>query len=111
MCAPVARTLLLAGILGLFVVATAPGPEPPSASQLRGAQTHPLWSDSSTADFDRELDLLREAGATAVRIDITWSSLEPTGKGEFARSYVTRADAFMQHARERGLKVIVTLHA
>jgi hypothetical protein len=81
------------------------------ATQLRGAQTHPLWWDSKPADFDRELDLLKDAHGGVVRFDIAWSSLETEGKGKFSSWYVDKADLFLQHAAERGLKAIATLWA
>lgn len=80
-------------------------PAPPA---LRGAASHPLWSSSTVAEYDRELDALKSAGATAVRIDLSWSSLETKGKGNFSSGYVARADTFFQHAAVRGLKVIAT---
>jgi polysaccharide biosynthesis protein PslG len=92
----------------------APAPEPaptPAPFQWRGAQTHPLWSNSSIADFDRELDMLRDAGANVVRIDIAWSSLEHTGKGIYSSSYSSKIDTFMTHAQARGIKVIANIHS
>jgi len=80
----------------------------PSA-QLEGVNVHPLWADSSTADFDRELDMAKAAGANSVRMDLSWSSLETEGKGEFSDWYVKKADTFLAHARARGLQVIATL--
>lgn len=89
----------------------APTPAPSAAFQWRGAQTHPLWGSSSIADFDRELDLLRDAGANVVRIDIAWSSLEYAGKGIYSTSYTSKIDTFMAHAQARGIKVIPAVHA
>jgi polysaccharide biosynthesis protein PslG len=80
-----------------------------SAPPLVGAATHPLWSDSTVEDSDRELDMLVQAGANVVRIDLSWSSLEETAKGAHAQWYVNKADTFFQRARERGLRVIATL--
>ena len=81
------------------------------APQLRGAQLHSLWYDSSLADMERELDLVKDAGGDTVRIDLAWSSLETNAKGDFSSWYVNKADAFMAAAGERGLKVIGTLWA
>ncbi|MEA2494971.1 MAG: hypothetical protein QOJ29_2882, partial [Thermoleophilaceae bacterium] len=75
-------------------------------SQLQGAQLHPLWWDSTTANFDQELDLLKSAGANVVRIDLSWSSLETSGKGNYSQWYVDKADTFLQHAKDRGIAVI-----
>jgi hypothetical protein len=100
-----------AGALALAsaaVLAFAPAPAAATAPPLRGAATHPLWDDSSVADFDRELDLLADAGANVVRIDLGWSTLELAGKGSMSSPYVAKADTFFEHARARGLGVIVT---
>jgi polysaccharide biosynthesis protein PslG len=93
------------------VLALAPVPAAATAPSLRGAATHPLWSSSSVADFDRELDLLAQAGANVVRIDIDWSTLEAAGKGSLSSWYVQKADTFLAHARARGLGVIATFWA
>ena len=87
-------------------VATAPATA--STPPLRGAATHPLWTSSSPEDFDRELDLLAEAGANTVRIDLGWSTLEQEGKGARTDWYVEKADLFFAHARARGLRAIAT---
>jgi hypothetical protein len=103
-----------AGALALAaaaVLALAPAPAAAGVPPLRGAATHPLWADSSIADFDRELDLLAEAGANVVRIDLGWATLEQDGKGSLSDWYVAKADTFFEHARARGLGVIVTFWA
>lgn len=75
----------------------------------RGVQVHPLWSDSSVATSDRELDMAKAAGADTVRIDLSWSSLEAAGKGRHSAWYVAKADTFFRHAKDRGIKVVATL--
>lgn len=80
-----------------------------SAQQLRGVQLHPLWTTTSVAEFDRELDLVQAAGADVVRMDVGWGSLELEAPGRFEDWYVERADTFIEHARARGLEVIMTL--
>jgi polysaccharide biosynthesis protein PslG len=89
--------------------ATDPAAQTAQQRTLRGVQLHPLWSDTSVRAFDRELDLARKSGANAVRIDISWSSLELRRKRRFDRDYVKRADTFLSHARRRGLKVVANL--
>lgn len=80
-----------------------------ASERLGGVTVHPLWGDSSVADFDRELDMAKAAGANAVRMDLSWSSLELEGEGRFSEPYVTKADTFLEHAQARGLEVIATL--
>jgi hypothetical protein len=76
---------------------------------LGGAQVHPLWNDTTTADFDRDLDMAKAAGMDTVRMDLGWSTLEHDGKGQYAQYYVDKADTFFDHAAARGLRVIATL--
>jgi hypothetical protein len=87
-----------------------PGPSQPSApAQLRGVQLHPLWDGVTSADSDRQLRIARDAGATVVRADMEWSSLEFAGPGRLNEAYVRRADAFMRLASRAGLPVVLTL--
>lgn len=97
-------TVLIALVVAMAVPATASAGE-----QLRGAQVHSLWASSSIADSERELDMLADAGSRAVRIDISWSSLETDGKGDYSPWYVEKADRIFQHAADRNLKVIAVL--
>jgi hypothetical protein len=77
----------------------------------RGANVHSLqlWN-TSTAEMNRELDALHDAGANAVRVDVTWSALEPAS-GQYCSCYLGRLDAFMSGAHARGLSVIATVAA
>lgn len=86
--------------------AESPSPAPSTDPQFRGVMMHPLWSNTSVSDFDRELDMARAAGVDTVRIDISWSSLEQSGRGNYANWYVEKADTFFEHAAQRGIKVI-----
>jgi hypothetical protein len=97
------RTLLLAA----FVLCLAPASAGASVPALRGASTHPL--SSTQADFDQELDLLQQAGANEVRIDIGWATLEGEAKGSYDPAYVAKADQFFADAHAHGLKVVATL--
>lgn len=76
----------------------------------RGAQIHPLWGSSSLEDATRELNRLKSGGADTVRLDLSWSSLEQNGKGQYARWYLHKADAVFNAAAARGLKVVATFH-
>jgi hypothetical protein len=55
------------------------------------------------------MDRLQEAGARWVRVDVGWATLQPTGPGAFDQWYVDLLDAVLAGARERDLKVIVSL--
>jgi polysaccharide biosynthesis protein PslG len=80
-----------------------------AADQLLGAQSHATWSSVSPSEMRRELDMLAFAGGKVVRTDISWSSLESEGKGEYSPWFVERFDAFLDHAEARGIEVIATL--
>jgi hypothetical protein len=86
-----------------------PAPPPPAPAQLRGVQLHPLWDGVTSADSGRQLRIARTAGATVVRVDMEWSSIEFAGRSRLNQPYVRRADAFMRLARRAGLPVVLTL--
>jgi len=111
LASPVRRRSLLASLVVAVVILLLPAGAVAATGQLRGAQTHPLWGDSTVSDFDRELDMLRAAGGDTIRIDIGWSSLESEGKGKFSNWYVEKTDTFLEHAADRGIKVIGTFWA
>ena len=96
---------MAAAVAALALAAPAQASHPPA----RGAVTHPLWDSVDPADSARELDLLVEAHATTVRIDMGWSTLEAAGQGQRDAGYIRRADTFFAQARARGLEVVVTL--
>jgi len=86
------------------------GADPPAVERnlpLRGAQSH-LFT-TTDAQMTAELDVLEQAGATSVRIDVSWASLEPSdgsfdlelAEGDLAHA-ITEADA-------RGIKPLITL--
>lgn len=101
----------LAALAAAVVIATWPRDGAGAgARQLRGVMLHSLWGESPAAFIPRELDAARRLGASAVRVDVAWGSLEPNGKGSFANSYRSRLDRFMHEASRRGLKVVVVFH-
>ena len=102
------RPLTVLALLTTILAAAAAAPAHAAGPGVRGAATHPLWSSNDLADSARELDLLADAHANAVRIDLGWSTLEADGRGARASWYVAKADAFFAQARARGLKVLVT---
>ncbi|HEX8065101.1 MAG TPA: cellulase family glycosylhydrolase [Thermoleophilaceae bacterium] len=80
-----------------------------ASSQLHGAMTHSMWNGSNKAVYDREFDMLQDAGANAVRIDLSWSSLETDRKGQYSQWFIDKTDSVIQDARARGLNVIANL--
>ena len=92
----------------------APAPEarapdtPARPDQLIGVQLHPFFDDQTPETVNRELDLARSAGANSVRVDLNWSSLQINGP-EPDPDYVARVDQLVDGARQRGLKVVMTM--
>jgi hypothetical protein len=81
----------------------------PLPPRLVGVQLHPLWAGVSNRTAARELNLAKRHGATVVRVDMGWASLEHRGKGRISRPYARRLDAILNYARRRRVKVIGTL--
>ena len=102
------RLAWLAGLALLVTLFAAPAPAG-AAVRYRGVQLHSLWSGVSYTDLDHELDLSRDVGANAVRVDVAWSSLETAGQGQLSQWYVDKLDYFVAGAQARGMKVIATL--
>jgi len=84
-------------------------PTASAAVAYRGVQLHSLWSSSSDESMARELDLVRDLGANAVRADIAWSSLQTDGPNGYSDWYVEKLDAFVAGAEARGMKVIANM--
>ncbi|MDX6666855.1 MAG: polysaccharide biosynthesis protein PslG, partial [Solirubrobacteraceae bacterium] len=108
------RSRIRRAVLAVALVAVASMATAPAASArvpLRGVVLHSLWAQFSDSDADRELDLARNAGATVVRVDVAWASLEVKGQGQISDWYLRRIDRFVAGANARGMKVLMTLWA
>ena len=102
------RLLALLLVAGLLISLTAGG-SATAATDYRGVELHSLWSDVSSADMKRELDLSRQLGSNVVTVDVGWATIEERGKGTRSARYVHKLDRFMAGARSRDLEVIVDL--
>ena len=89
----------------------APPPPPASTSGQFGTQFHCMWGHYTNAQRTAALDKLDAAGVQWVRIDVGWYGVEDTHKGARNSWYLGNADFCVDEARERGLKVLVTLWA
>ncbi|MEZ0579076.1 cellulase family glycosylhydrolase [Nocardioides sp. MH1] len=83
------------------------GPEGVADDQL-GVQLSAHHSDRPGPAL-AVLDRLARAGATWVRIDVGWRTLQPEGRGPFELWYVDLLDAVLEGAKQDGLKVILNL--
>jgi hypothetical protein len=72
-----------------------------------GAQFHGTWANMSDRDRGRVLDRLAASGVSWVRIDVGWTTIQPT-RGRFDMRWgVPFVDKVLNMARARGLKVLV----
>lgn len=90
-------------LLGAAAQAQAAGPA------LRGVQLVGLREGLSNATLDGQLAIARKAGATIVRGEALWSSIEPNGPGERNQAYLAVIDHFVQGANKRGMRVLLTV--
>lgn len=110
--ATVVVVALVAVILGIVVT------RDESVSSIRrpvlkppivGAQFHGVWSELSDDDRERILDELVANGIQWVRVDLSWSMIEPR-RGAFDMKWgVPLADKVLNMAHERGLNVLAML--
>jgi hypothetical protein len=77
--------------------------------QAAGVQAHLMWGGVDGPEVDRQLDKVKESGATMIRVDTGWASIEPDGKGQYSEWYLSRLDSVLSKAQARGIKVLVTL--
>lgn len=101
--------LLLAATVVGAPRSAATSAESPAPEQLRGAQVHLMWNGVTTADVERQLDMLVELGSNSARLDVAWSSLQEFGPGTWAPGYVKRLDAVLAGMAARGIRPVVVL--
>jgi polysaccharide biosynthesis protein PslG len=80
-----------------------------SGGAALGVQFHCNWAFYTNADRLAVLDKLKAAGVGWVRIDTAWSGMEAARKGDRNAWYIRMVDFCIDEARERGIKVLVTL--
>lgn len=78
-------------------------------AQALGVQVHPLWDGVDAAAAARQIDAAADSGATLVRIDVGWASVEQDGRGQWSQWYLDRLDAVIATARARGLRTLLTV--
>jgi hypothetical protein len=90
-----------------------------SAPPAFGVQFHGTWnmyysppsSGRANAMFYRHLDALEKYRVKLLRIDIGWSASQPDpGTPSMRNTYNRRIDTVLTAARQRGMKVLITLH-
>lgn len=104
------RTWLRSFILGLAAALSLgfAGAANAQTGQEAGMQTHLMWGGVDGSEVDRQLDMAKGAGATIVRVDVGWASIEPDRKGQYSEWYLRRLDAVVDKAHARGIKLLLT---
>jgi hypothetical protein len=100
LCAVIAAGALAAG--------AAARPSSAAAAQTAAVQAHLLWSRYDAAERERQLDLVKAAGAGMARVDVGWGSLEQDGKGRWNGWYLDKLDHVVREAEERGIELLLT---
>jgi hypothetical protein len=95
--------------------ATAPGcagtvmASPQKAKLAIGAQFHGTWASMTDTDRTCILNAMADAGATWVRVDVGWTTIQPDGRGSYHMAWgVPFVDKVLNMAHARGLKVMAT---
>lgn len=95
-------------LVGLLVAAMA-SPVAASAASgpaVRGVQILRLQDATTPAAIDADLDAADLLGANTVRVDVSWSGLQPKRAGVYDGRYVKLLDRLVVGANERGMRVL-----
>src|SRR4051812_651960 len=95
---------------GLAVTAgTTPASADVSVGPDVGVQFHGMWSNYTDAQRAPVLDKMAAAHVQWVRLDVSWSMLQPDGPSSYNTWGVNFVDRVVTMATSRHLKVLVTL--
>jgi hypothetical protein len=103
----------LAGALlaSASVVATVPAPAGASTAAVFpsvGVVTDLTWG-ISRAEMQRTIDLLVASKVRSVRLNVSWSGVEPNAKGVLNTGWLAELDAAVSMARTAGLDVLMPI--
>ena len=84
----------------------AAGGAPPA---IVGVHVHLLWGEQSDTDRMKVLFRIRATGADTVRVDLGWSSLQPTSRNRFDPGYVAFVDKWFGVMRQLGLRPLAAV--
>lgn len=111
------RLLSMLAVVAAVSLLTASGPNglsnraeaAPNGPRV-GAQFHGMWASYVDAERAAYLDALAGAGATEVRIDVSWAMLQPKRRGSYDYKWgVPFVDRVIDMATARGLRPLVTV--
>jgi polysaccharide biosynthesis protein PslG len=97
-----ATVAALAAALAALVLGT-----PAQAAEV-GVVADVTWGQTRQ-DVDREIELLRAAGARWIRANVNWAGLEPDRKGELNDRLLAEYDYAVQRAHAAGLQVLMPI--
>jgi endo-1,4-beta-mannosidase len=79
----------------------------PAAKSLRiGAVADLTWGRSRT-DTDRTIKAMGDAGVQWARLNVSWSGVEPTAKGQLNTGWLADIDYAVKAARRAGIQVLM----
>ncbi len=85
---------------------------PPAQSATAGPQVGVVgdlsWGISRT-DMDRTVAMMRDAGVTWVRVNVSWSGGEPNTKGTLNQGWLADIDYAVTQARAAGIQVLMPI--
>lgn len=91
--------LLLVSLLALWGASAVPA----GAVQV-GVVTEITWG-ISRSEIDQSIAVLKESGDRWIRANVSWSAIEPAGKGVYNTTYLANVDYAIEQARAAGLEV------
>lgn len=103
-------TRIVAAALACAALATqAVATEAKAAAPLGGINIGGIYPGEARAQIDQEIATARALHAKVIRVELPWSSFEPTARGQIDPSTVAAADHLFGDAAAAGIKVIALL--
>src|SRR6476619_4936174 len=66
------------------------------------------WGTSS-ADQDRTVSLMQDAGVQWARMNIAWNAIEPDAKGSINAGYIDEIDRAVDKVRAAGINIVMPM--
>ena len=103
------RITAFAAAIVALVTPSVLAPPVSATGQVPGLSVRLLRANVDGAEQDRQLDLIAQAGAKIVRVDVGWSTLEQEAKGQYQEWYLALLDGLVAKAEARGLDLLFTV--
>ena len=105
----VMRITAFAAAIVALVMLSVLAPPASATGQVPGLSVNLLRANVDAAEQDRQLDLIAQAGAKILRVDVGWSTLEQDAKGQYQEWYLALLDGLVAKAEARGLDLLFTV--